>query len=308
MRAMPYVIKNSAGVWCVQRKVPEKLQAAVARVLASKKPTQIYLKRSLGTKDRREANRRATHALADLDRTLREAEALTRKEPPRPKAPFRTTLNDAEVKRMAEYVYAKALAWDERTRYGRDELKRMEAEHVRLEGRPFSGPWAIPYEELPKHGLSPGQLADNREQLAESLKDFRAALALGDISAVEDDIIDALDAFQINLDRQSVAYPKLGIEVLRAYVRVIEQRNAGEPVSTPQLVAAPAASASGTLKEAFEGWKKERERPEDTVHEYGRAIDMFIHLHGNLSILEIKRSDARTFREALQQVPSPSYS
>ncbi|MBR1233142.1 hypothetical protein [Bradyrhizobium sp. AUGA SZCCT0182] len=91
---------------------------------------------------------------------------------------------------MAEYVYAKALAWDERTRYGRDELKRMETEHIR-----------------PAHGLSPAQLAENREQLAESLKDFRDALALGDISAVQDDIVDALDAFKIELDRQSVAYP-----------------------------------------------------------------------------------------------------
>ncbi|WP_409364184.1 DUF6538 domain-containing protein [Bradyrhizobium liaoningense] len=58
---MPYLIKNSADVWCVQRKVPEPLQAAVARVLGSKKQTQKYLKKSLGTKDRREAvNRRLT--------------------------------------------------------------------------------------------------------------------------------------------------------------------------------------------------------------------------------------------------------
>jgi hypothetical protein len=52
----------------------------------------------------------------------------------------RATLNDAEIRRMAEYVDANALAWDERTRYGRDELKRMEAEHLRLEGRPLGGP------------------------------------------------------------------------------------------------------------------------------------------------------------------------
>ena len=120
MHAMPYLIKNSAGVWCVQRKVPEKLQAAVARVLGSKKQTQIYLKKSLGTKDRREATRRATHTLADLDRTLREAEALTRQQPLTRQAQLRATLNDAEIKRMAEYVYAKALAWDERARYGCD--------------------------------------------------------------------------------------------------------------------------------------------------------------------------------------------
>ena len=305
MRTMPYLIKNSADVWCVQRKVPEPLQAAVARVLGSKKQTQKYLKKSLGTKDRREANRRATHALADLDRTLREAEALTRQQPSKPTAPLRTTLNDAEIKRMGEYVYAKTLAWDERFRFGRDEFKRIEAEHIRLEGGSI-GPWATPYDELPPHGLTPAMLKESREELAESLKDYREALALGDISAVEDSIVEALDVFHIDLDRQGVAYPKLGIEILRAYVRAlqaIEQRNAGEPVPTPQLVSPPTAAASGTLREAFEGWKKERDRPNGTLHEYGRAIEMFIQLHGNLAILEIKRSHARTFREALQLVP-----
>lgn len=305
MRTMPYLIKNSADVWCVQRKVPEPLQAAVARVLGSKKQTQKYLKKSLGTKDRREANRRATHALADLDRTLREAEALTRQQPSKPTAPLRTTLNDAEIKRMGEYVYAKTLAWDERFRFGRDEFKRIEAEHIRLEGGSI-GPWAIPYDELPPHGLTPAMLKESRDELAESLKDYREALALGDISAVEDHIVEALDAFHIHLDRQGVAYPKLGIEILRAYVRAlqaIEQRNAGEPVPTPQLVTPSTAAASGTLREAFEGWKKERDRPNGTLHEYGRAIEMFIQLNGNLAVLEIKRSHARTFREALQLVP-----
>src|ERR1700722_5433006 len=101
MRTMPYLIKNTAGTWCVQRKVPDKLQAAVARVLGSKKPRHVYLKKSLGTQDRREATRRAPHALADIDRTLREAAALTQT---KPKAAVRTTLTDAEIKRMAEYV------------------------------------------------------------------------------------------------------------------------------------------------------------------------------------------------------------
>jgi len=196
---MPYLIKNTAGVWCVQRKVPEKLQAAVARILGGKKPSQVYLKKSLATKDRREANRRATHALADIDRTLREAEALTRS--PRVKATLRTSLTDTEIKRMAEYVYAKALAWDERTRFGRDEWKRMEAEHERLHG-PTTEPWAIPYDQLPPHGFSPAMLAEQRAQLAEDLKDMREYLALGDIAAVEDHVIEALSVFSIDLDRK----------------------------------------------------------------------------------------------------------
>jgi hypothetical protein len=274
-------------------------------VLGSKKQTQKYLKKSLGTKDRREANRRATHALADLDRTLREAEALTRQQPSKPTAPPRTTLNDAEIQRMAEYAYAKTLAWDERVRFGRDEFKRIEAEHIRLEGSSM-GAWATPYDGLPPYGLTPAMLKENREELAESLKDYREALALGDITAVEDHIAEALDVFHIDLDRQGVAYPKLGIEILRAYVRAlqaIEQRNAGAPVPTPQPATPSTAAASGTLREAFEGWKKERDRPNGTLHEYRRAVEMFIQLHGNLAILEIKRSHARTFREALQLVP-----
>jgi hypothetical protein len=39
--------------------VPEKLRAAVARVLGGKKDRQAYLKKSFGTKDWREASRRA---------------------------------------------------------------------------------------------------------------------------------------------------------------------------------------------------------------------------------------------------------
>jgi hypothetical protein len=97
---------------------------------------------------------RAKHALAELDQILDEARALAN----RPGPARRDSLNDAEIKRMAEHVYVKELAWDERTRYGRDELKRIEAEHVRLEG-PLSGAWAFPYDTLPAHGLSPAQLA-----------------------------------------------------------------------------------------------------------------------------------------------------
>jgi integrase len=98
--------------------------------------------------------------------------------------------------------------------------------------------------------------------------------------------------------------------VLTGYVRglkAIEQRNAGEPVETPQVpyapTGAPAADKGGTLRDALEGWKKERERPEDGVHEYTRAIEMFIELHGNIAIADIKRSHASQFRDALRQVP-----
>ena len=66
---------------------------------------------------------------------------------------------------------------------------------------------------------------------------------------------------------------------------------------------AGAPHASGTLRNALEGWKKERTRPEDTISEYTRAIEMFVQLHGDLPVADIKRGQARGFREALQLVP-----
>jgi hypothetical protein len=199
MRALMGLIKDRHGTYYAQKRVPDRLQAAVARVLKSARPRQVFLKRSLGTKVLKEANSRAKPVLMGFDRTLADAEALLKT--PKETKPLRVSLNDAEIKRMAEYAYASELASDERLRYGRDEAKRAEAEHIRLEGRPF-GPWYYPYETLPAHGLSPAQLADHREQLAEDLKHSREALALGNISRVQDHIAEAEHAFQISLDRQ----------------------------------------------------------------------------------------------------------
>ncbi|QIG96819.1 MULTISPECIES: DUF6538 domain-containing protein [unclassified Bradyrhizobium] len=146
------VIKDRHGTYCAT--VPEKpkgLQAAVARELNNGKAAQKHLKRSLGTKDLREANIRAKPVLAEFDRIIAKAKArLAAAIMPTIK---RTSLNDTEIKRMAEYVYAKALAWDERVRFGgRDEMERLEAEHLRLEGTPL-GPWAVPYEQWPQRGV-----------------------------------------------------------------------------------------------------------------------------------------------------------
>jgi hypothetical protein len=59
----------------------------------------------------------------------------------------------------------------------------------------------------------------------------------------------------------------------------------------------------GTLRDAVAGWEKERARPAGTVHEYKRAVEMFIERHADLPVAEIKKSHSRDFREALQEVP-----
>src|SRR5260370_7358872 len=107
MRALMGLIKDRHGTYYAQRKVPERLQEAVARVLNSDKPKQVFLKKSLGTKVLRQANVAATHVLADFDRTLASAEALLKERP------VVSSLTDAQIKRMAETYYASVLANDE---------------------------------------------------------------------------------------------------------------------------------------------------------------------------------------------------
>jgi hypothetical protein len=121
MSAMPYLIKHPSGIYYAQRKVPERLQTAVPKVLKNGKQRQAYLKRSLGTTMKHQANITIKPVLIDFDRIIRAAEALENSKPP-----TRATLAAAEIDRMAEYVYAVTLEWDERFRVGgRDELQRV---------------------------------------------------------------------------------------------------------------------------------------------------------------------------------------
>jgi hypothetical protein len=223
MRALMGLIKDRHGTWCAQQKVPSRLQVAVARVLGNGKPKQVYLKRSLGTKNLKDANIRAKPVLAGFDRIIRDAGAITEQPSPKPQA--RPSLNETEIRLMADYVYATELAWDERWRVGgREELKRTEPELreiLKEDGREL-GAWAYPYETLPQHGWSAAQLADSREQLEDALRTMRDELALGNVSAVQDQVLEALNAFGIDLAQDSISRPPLGIAILRAHVRALQ--------------------------------------------------------------------------------------
>ncbi len=305
-RVLMGVIKDRHGTYHAQQKVPERLQAAVARVRGLERDKQVYLKASLGTKDVKAANIRAKHVLAEFDRIIREATALAAR-PLVTHQVLRTSLNSAEVTRMAEALYGKLLADDEAWRFGG---RAFVAEGVEWIRRNTDADFELPYplESVREHGWHPEQLARQKEHMVHELETMQEALALGDISAVVDDVALLLADFQIKLDPSSKSYRELGTQALMAYVRAlqaIEKRNAGLPVETPKftrdLMSAPVLG--GTLRNAFEGWEKERSRPAGTVHEYRRAVEMFIQMHGDLAVVEIKRSHARQYREAIQAVP-----
>ncbi len=297
------LMKDRHGTYYARVKVPERLQAAVARVLDQGKERQSFLKKSLATKDLKTANVRAKPIQAGFDRVLGEAEQLLTARP------MRENLSAVEIKRMAEIYYAYRLDRDENTRRegtGTEPGFQSIAAQLTAAGVEFKTPFAIAA--LPEAGLSDREVYKRAEHLSWELSVTSDALARGDITAVREELNELLDAYQINLDPKCEAYRRLAMAVLGAHVKAlkdIDRRNDGEPVDTPQVpdVLTENGTMGGTLRDAFEGWNKQRSRPDGTVHEYKRAVEMFIQLHGNLPVVAIKKSHARQYREALQEVP-----
>jgi len=73
------LIKDRHGTYYAQRKVPPRLQEAVARLLNSDRHRQVFLKKSLGTKSLKEANVAATHVLAGFNRTIADRGGLAQR-------------------------------------------------------------------------------------------------------------------------------------------------------------------------------------------------------------------------------------
>jgi integrase len=134
------------------------------------------------------------------------------------------------------------------------------------------------------------------------------ALARGDIKHIRYEVDELLKVFQINLDPSCGDYLKLARAIQVALVKQLKAvlaRHRGEPVETPALIEPnqDGPAVAGTLKDALAGWQKERDPQPGVFAEYERAIRLFSELHGDLPIAQIKRSHARQFREALQDMP-----
>jgi integrase len=290
------VIKDRHGTYCARRKVPKGLEEAVAVVLGNGKQRQNWLKRSLGTKSAHEANIRAKPVLIEFDRTIESARQLVKEQP------LRNSLSRVEIARMAEFYYAMQLGNDEQARRIRRDIREKWA--VRFQNSSLLPP------EAPLHGLTEEEFQRHGKAHHAALNEAQAALARGNIDYVVPEVEELLDVwFRVRLDRSSVSYRDLAAAVLTQQVKAlqaIQQRQAGEPIETPPQPEpdyAAVVPAAESLRAAFEGWQKARNPSSGTLAEYERAIRLFTELHGDMPVVNIKRSHARQFREALQDVP-----
>jgi hypothetical protein len=222
--------KNEHGVFVVRIPVPKRLQETVAFVLNNGKDRQAYLQKTTGTKDKAEAKRIAVGILVEFNKTLAEAEALLA-EPP-----LRTSLAQSEIDRIADYHYASVLAADEdfttEGAAGDEDLVRSVARQLTQAGIEYDTPTPFDAQTPPPYGLTNRQVTKRNENLAGWLPIMKEALARGAISMVSEAIAELLDRSHLSLDPNSAAYRKLGMAVLRAEVRALEdlaRRYRGDP-------------------------------------------------------------------------------
>jgi integrase len=309
------LIQDRNKTWIVRRKVPERLREPVSRVLDRAKQQQVWLQRSTRTKNKAEAKRLAPAIMEEFAKVLREAEGLLAERP------LRTALAQSEIERIAEFHYASLLAGDD----------EFSAEGAQAE-EDFSRSIAVQFDEAgiecetpapfdnprPLYGLTDRQVVKRDVDLKWWLQHTRAALARSDISIMSEHLPELLDRFRLSLDPNSAAYRRLGIAVLRADVRgheALERRSRGEAIDTPPIAhlepSTELASRSlrsdqpkgDRLSAAVAGWKKQRDRSSSTASEYERAVGLFTQLHGDMPVANITKQHARTFREALQDIP-----
>jgi integrase len=300
------LIKDRHGTYYARHKVPERLQAVVARILDNGKARQVWLKKSLGTKMVAQANVRAKPVQMDFDRIIAKAEAHLKE------WPLRTSLSDIEIKRIADFFYAHELAGDEELRIdGRGDDPMYVSIHKQLTEDGIEFPTRHDLKTLtlePGQGLSKRMMERLEEDASAILSVAEDALARGDIRYIRYEVDALLEVFQINLDPSCEDYRKLSRAVISAQVkqlRAVLARHKGEPVETPPLSGPDqnGMPARGALKDALAGWQKERSPSAGVFAEYERATRLFSELHGDLPIAQIKRSHARSFREALQDMP-----
>src|SRR5215475_101129 len=163
MRAMNGVSKNRHGVYYVRKKVPKRLEQPTAEFLGNGKSRQTFLKRSLDTKDLREANIRAKPVLIEVDRILAQAEALTIQRP------MRTAMGKREIDQITSYFYAYQLAADDEDRRegGSEQLFQSMAQQLSANGIEYTTPYQIG--DPPKFGLSDREMQKRAETPALTL-------------------------------------------------------------------------------------------------------------------------------------------
>jgi hypothetical protein len=262
MRISMGIVRNEHGVFHLRKKVPKKLEEAVAHVTGAAKPRVAWLKKTLNTKDHKAAKVRAAPVLMEFDRILAKAEALGAERP------LRTSLSQKEVERIADYHFAAVLAEDDEMRRdgtGSEPIFQSIARQLADAGVEFKTQFHVGA--TPEYGLSEREMQKHGADLEAYIALAEHALARGDVSAIREQMDDLAFIFRINLDPKSVVFRQLGMAVLRKDVEAlhaIERRHRGDPLrrpSSPWWALSPLRRAQASARLSRDGRSQRPPRP-----------------------------------------------
>jgi integrase len=258
-------------------------------------------KRSLRTKDPKEAKKRTAALLAACMADFEHAERAQRGElSPKPHRTIDAsgmTLEEIETDFLASL-----LAGDEEFRRDGDQRQHHQSPEERQQ-------WPdLTKVRFGRKGMPEDQEVAYGNVLEEDAAAYRRALSRQNIEIVEPELGAFLRKKGQPVEPDSDFYYETGLAILRAHVRAYDAmlaRQGGAIVETPK----PSSGKGPKLSDAFDGWKsgggaRGAKKPSPrTITEAEYAVRRFKEWHGDLRLGDITKEKARTFRDALGRVP-----
>lgn len=298
MALMSYLTRDRHGTYYFRRVIP----AGLRRFMPAPWQGKANWKRSLRTKDPKEAKARTARLLSESTSDFATAERGQRGEP---------ALTSSAVARFDATLLAELEAAAIRQTLEADEEQRREGDDRRhLQSPEERAGWshlaAVPFGRK-------GMMDDHAEALGDVLEelaaDYRKALSRSNPAIVSAELRAALRPLGLFGKLTPDEEHEAGMAVLRGTVKaynLLLQRHAGEVVETPK----PAADKGPKLSEAFEFWQtgsgaRGARKPTGRTLEAARhAVRRFTEWHGDLRLGDVTKERARDFRDALSSVPT----
>ena len=313
MALMSHLIKDRHGTYYTRRVVPAALRPFMPEPWRGK----AEWKRTLGTKDPKEAKRANIAMLARMSAAFEVAEA-------RQRATARESLSDDEIKALAEWYGLEQLSQD--TAFRETEHAEDDAVYAQVRAQLVQHGISVPLVAVSNGwGMSDRQVLKRHETLEVVLEALKTGLGRGDTRLVEDEVDNLAAVFGLTIKPDSASRHRLALAVLRKSVEVAKEKlarlkgegsEAAEPWTPAQdgtvlpaatATTAPQVGRGPLLSKALEFWNtgggvRGAKKPAPRViMDAENGIRRFIELHGDRPLGDITKRMVREYRTALMK-------
>lgn len=297
MALMTYLLKDRNGTYYFRRVIPPELRPFMPAPWEGK----ANWKRTLGTKNPKDAKVAASKALRECTNAFRSAERVKQGHPIGGSS--QTPSSSFDIDEIESGVIAEMLADDDAEREFGDDRKYLQTPEERAQ-------WPdLVKVAFGQRGMEEDHHLVYGDHISEEAEQYRKALARKDPRIIDAELRIYLKSRGVPIEPNSDFYREAGLKFLRGKVRGSElllKKQGGEIVEAPIQNAAKGPK----LSEAFASWKtggsaKGARKPgANTVREAEYAVRRFQEWHSDLLLAKIDKGKARDFRDALSRLPT----